>query len=90
MLTYNDAKALRRTIRNPWLTLDIDRAFQYSERGTARSEFILTVLAYVGCAEPIPCECGKTAHYRATVGCVICPSCRAMYSGGSLLRAGVA
>jgi ribosomal protein L37AE/L43A len=31
--------------------------------------------------EPMPCECGGTAHYRATIGVRMCPDCRAMYHG---------
>lgn len=70
-MTYAQAKAIRRTIRNPWLTVALDRVAQFCERGTFQQEFILTVNEYASVREyhlPFRCECGGEVHWRASIG----------------------
>ena len=76
-MTYEDAKRLRRSMKNPWLTLAIERI---TERGYMwKHEFTLTVMEYNGADEhygnPACPECGRRMWYRSTVGTVVCPSC---------------
>lgn len=77
-MTYEQAKQLRRTMHNPWLTLAIDRITGGGL--TWMNEFTLTVMEYVGHDGVSTCpKCGrKSFWYRSTVGTHVCTECHAL------------
>lgn len=69
---------------NPWIARHVAAETVYQEHFGQHAGAVarqLVGLEYAGCPEPMPCECGGTAHFRATVGVRMCPDCRAMYRG---------
>lgn len=80
--SYDDAKAVRRAIKNPWLAEALDRVFAYSAPGTSRQEFIITVNEYVAFfdyCKPFRCECGGEVHIKASVGLYKCTGCGSLW-----------
>lgn len=65
---------------NPWMQPHIDAELRSTGGGYTRRMAIAAVRReYQGAPDPMPCECGGQAHYRATVGARMCPDCRALY-----------
>ena len=76
---------------NPWVEMHIAAEVDYQShlgrRGARAMAEKLVGFEYADAPDPIDCECGETAWYRATVGAMICPSCRALYRcNGERLR----
>ena len=65
---------------NPWVEMHVSAETDFQE-GNSRLARQLVMNEYSGAPEPIPCECGGTMHYRATVGVLMCPDCRNMAHG---------
>lgn len=71
-------------MENPWIEQHVaaetvhQRHFGRNARAVAQQ---LVALENSGAPEPLPCSCGGTAWFRATVGVRMCPDCRAMYHG---------
>jgi hypothetical protein len=78
---------------NPWQSLDHERTSQYAETASeARIEHELVDGEYRGTeqyARPCTDGCGGTMQYRATVGALQCPDCRALaHANGTPIRGG--
>ena len=76
---------------NPWIeqhiVAEMDYQWHLGRRGARAMAEKLVRLEFAGAPDPIDCECGEKAWYRATVGAMICPSCRALYRcNGERLR----
>jgi hypothetical protein len=84
VISYDEAKKIRRTIRNPWLTVALDRVMAFSDNAhERRQEFTMTVLEYVHARDngllPFRCECGGEVHYRPSTCGYKCVGCNALY-----------
>jgi hypothetical protein len=69
---------------NPWVAAHVDAEVVYQRHFGRHARAVaerLVALENMGAPEPLPCDCGGTAHFRATVGVRMCPDCRAMYHG---------
>lgn len=65
---------------NPWVEQHMQGEMDFTGDGYSRRMARRLVLSeYAGAPEAVPCECGGQAHYRATVGAMMCPDCRALY-----------
>jgi ribosomal protein L37AE/L43A len=67
---------------NPWVQVHVDAetAFQ-AEHGRRAGQVARALVEgeYAGAPDATECGgCGGTAHYRATVGAMMCPDCRWM------------
>ena len=69
---------------NPWIDAHVDAETDFQD-GDRRLASRLVANEYAGAPESIPCRCGKTAHYRATIGAQQCPDCRTIYVGGEAI-----
>ena len=71
------------TTENPWIEQHIIGETDYhrhlGRRGARAMAEKLVGFEYSGAPDPIDCECGSKAFYRATVGAIQCPSCRSLY-----------
>lgn len=65
-------------MRNPYIDSHIaaETDFQNGNRPLAEA---MVMHEYAGAPDPVDCTCGSKAFYKATVGAMICPSCRSMY-----------
>lgn len=65
---------------NPWIAQHIAAEQEYCGGGYSRREAARRVRwEYESAPDPVECECGGHAHYRATVGAMKCPSCGRLY-----------
>jgi hypothetical protein len=65
---------------NPWIAQHLAGEMDFTGDGYT-SDMAAKIVAheFAGAPEAIDCTCGSKAHYRATVGAMQCPSCRALY-----------
>ena len=63
---------------NPWQAQHAERetVFQDGDSGLAAA---LVANEYQGAPNAVTCECGGTAHYKATIGCMKCTRCGELY-----------
>lgn len=95
MLTYEQAKIKRRSLKNPWLTQELDRMASSCERGTFQMEFICIVDTYFSSQSysAVALDCGKclaqrTSWVKHTIGGRKCTVCGALtHTNGEPLRA---
>lgn len=65
---------------NPWIEGHIEGEMAFTGEGYTRRQARANVLSeYSDDIEPVPCDCGKTAYYKATIGACKCPDCGALY-----------
>lgn len=69
-------------VTNPYVDRHLsDEMMHVGGEYTARAARDVVLGEYANGPAPVPCECGGTAHYKATVGVLICPDCGEMYHG---------
>jgi predicted RNA-binding Zn-ribbon protein involved in translation (DUF1610 family) len=68
---------------NPWIDQHMAGEMEYTGGEYTRAKAAQLVRSeFAGAPAPEPCgSCGEPAHYRATVGAMQCPSCRAIRYG---------
>lgn len=72
-------------MRNPWMNLHMAAEMEHTGGEYTRAKARSAVQAeFDRGPAPMPCECGGTAHYRATVGVRKCPDCGTMYRGNGV------
>ncbi len=72
---------VRSWTRNPWIEQPIHGELAYTGEGyTGRQAAEIVRGEFADGPEPFLCDCGSVAHYRATVGALQCPKCRALYT----------
>jgi hypothetical protein len=66
------------TQRNPWIEghIHAETDFQDGDRRLAKA---LVLNEYRGAPDPVPCDCGGQAFYKATIGAMKCPTCGDLY-----------
>jgi ribosomal protein L37AE/L43A len=73
------------TMRNPWIDQHLAGEMEHTGGEYTRAKARSVVMGeYAHGPKPMPCECGGTAHYRATVGVRKCPDCGALYRGNGV------
>lgn len=64
-------------MRNPWQDQHAAHEVEFYTGGgyTARMARQVVAGEYASAPAPVPCDCGGTLHYKATVGALVCPTC---------------
>lgn len=68
---------------NPWIEPHIIGETDYhrhlGRRGARAMAEKLVIFEYQGAPDPIDCDCGEKAYYKATIGVLKCTSCGELY-----------
>jgi hypothetical protein len=72
-------------MQNPWIAQHMAAEMDHTGGEYTRAKAVQAVRGeYASGPAPMPCECGGTAFYRATVGARKCPDCGALYRGNGV------
>lgn len=67
-------------MENPWIAGHVAGEMNFYEEGEISSSTVRSMVEQEHAGiEPVPCDCGGTAHYKATIGAMKCPDCGGLY-----------